>query len=107
MRTDDQYFQPGDKVMRVSSPVASGYTRPDNYGMKDMPEYGIVYCVEDFWEGPQFNVIMLVGVGGWRYHGGMKVGWQARRFRKVEEIKLCVGALEHTKKPEKQRTFYP
>lgn len=60
------------------------------------PLMGQVYCVEDFWEGPQFNVVMLVGFGGWQYseRNGMKIGWRAVYFRKVDEIALCVRALE-------------
>lgn len=91
MSNDRMVFSPGDKVMRV------GNGRTDRavpcYG--PYPKYGVVYCVEDFWEGPEFNVIMLVGLGGWQYSQcGMKLGWYAGAFRKVEEIRLCV-ALAH------------
>jgi hypothetical protein len=93
----DQVFQPGDKVMRVSG------NRPDGVVMKyerTCPQYGQVYCVEDFWRGPRFNVVMLVGFGGWRYDShGRKVGWVASAFRKVEEIKLCVEAVRKVPKP--------
>jgi hypothetical protein len=99
MRSNDQYFVPGDKVMRVSCGDFKGV---DYAGKYKIPGYGETFCVEDFWEGPCFNVIMLVGFGGWRYNplDGTPVGWQSSAFRKVEEIKLCLSALE--KKKQKQ-----
>lgn len=61
---------------------------------------GIVYCVEDFWEGPCFNVVMLVGFGGFRHDSlGRPVGWKATYFRKVEEIRLCAAAIAYSKQP--------
>ncbi len=109
MKTNDQWFEPGDKVMRVAtSSEAVGDIRGHWWYEKDDapksgPQFGRVYCVEDFWEGPRFNVVMLVGFGGWRYHGSFKVGWAASCFRKVEEIKLCVEAV----KKSKERTLTP
>lgn len=90
MRTDDQWFQPGDKIMLVSHKTY-GEVAKDYKGAK--PKMGVIYCVEDFFEGPQFNVVMLVGFGGWHWEGNYKCGWFAGNFRKVEEIKLCVQAL--------------
>lgn len=94
---NDQWFLPGDKVMRVSSGSALGTAveHPPSHH----PQYGVVYCVEDCWAGPLFNAVMLVGFGGWQYQNGMKAGWQACAFRKVEEIKLCVMAISHAKAP--------
>lgn len=91
MRNSDQWFQPGDKVMRVGSECRRDHAIPAP--PSGWPEWGQVYCVEDFWEGPQFNVVMLVGFGGWVVINGMNVGWRAVNFRKVEEIKLCVAAV--------------
>ena len=90
MRTNDQYFQPGDKVMRVE-PEA----KPGTYPYDGLPpKMGVVYCVSDFWEGPEFNVVMLTGFGGFRYdERGRPVGWRAIYFRKVEEIKICLQAV--------------
>lgn len=92
---DDLWFSPGDKVMLVSSAPRSEVLKCD----VAIPQYGVVYCVEDFWEGPQFNVIMLVGFGGWRHHNGMKVGWDACSFRKLEEIKLIMRAVQPERIP--------
>jgi len=92
MRTDDVWFKPGDKVMRVRiEPVTSGL----NYDGPPI-KLNTVYCVEDFWEGPSFNVVMLVGCGGWHTHptNGSKVGWRASHFRKVEEIAICIRATQ-------------
>lgn len=89
----EQWFQPGDKVMRVTG------NRPDGFILKapvDPPEYGKVYCVADFYEGPLFNAVILVGGCDWHYHFGRKVGWPASAFRKVDEIRRCVDALSHS-----------
>lgn len=96
---DDQYFKPGDKVMRVGDRPANTIPYKGNDMPKSSPQYGRVYCVEDFLEGPQFNTVMLVGFGGWRYWHGMKVGWPAIAFRKVEEIQLCVRAVKDMHEP--------
>ena len=99
MRTDDQWFKPGDKVMRVSvAPV-----KPRKAVVCEKPvELGTVYCVSDFYEGPEFNAVMLVGFGGFRRVRGnpYPVGFEARAFRKVEEIKICVAAANHAKAPQ-------
>lgn len=65
-----------------------------------LPKMGVVYCIEDFWQGPQFNVVMLVGFGGFKAdHLGRPIGWRASYFRKVDEIKLCVAAVKYADKP--------
>lgn len=98
MRNDDQWFRVGDKVMRVGSHRPDGNLLTNYTG--GIPQYGQIYCVEDFWEGPQFNVVMLVGFGGWRIDPwGRKVGWCATAFRKIDEIKLCIEAANKIKKP--------
>jgi len=90
--SNDQWFQPGDKVMRVAGNTKNGSIYPTN---RRKPRYGEILCVEDFWEGPNYNVVMFVGFGGWAYdHRGWKVGWPASAFRKVDEIKLIVEAVE-------------
>jgi len=97
MNLDRMVFEPGDKVMRV------GGNRPGARLFKyhgKAPSFGRVYRVEDFWEGPHYNVVMLVGFGGWRYSGEMKIGWYAGAFRKVEEIQLCVKAAQQMKQKE-------
>lgn len=99
MRTDDQYFEPGDKVMRVGFELPSNAAAYNGPNQPDIPQYGKVYCVEDFWEGPVHNAIMLVGFGGWRFWRGMKAGWRAAHFRRVSEIKLCVRAAEKMSLP--------
>lgn len=98
MRTNDQYFKPGDKVMRVGCGDYQGHAFTCDV---TTPQYGVVYCVEDFYEGPQFNAVMLVGFGGWRRKPGnpYPIGWEAKAFRMVEEIKLCVKAVERMKTP--------
>lgn len=106
MRTNDQWFEPGDKVMRVSSGCRNFPAITCDVGI---PQYGQVYCVEDFWEGPIFNAVILIGFGGWRYHprNGSKVGWEACAFRRVSEIKLCVEAVSKSKAPKVQPVESP
>lgn len=96
MNNDRMVFSPGDKVMRVSN----SRSQHANYIPAPRVAFGVVYCVEDFWAGPQFNVITIVGFGGWRYRNGKKVGYYAGGFRKVEEIRLCVAALQHGEQPK-------
>lgn len=89
---DDQFFIAGDKVMRVTPNACPGNVPYDG----PPPRMGVIYCIEDFWEGPQFNVVMLVGFGGFRYDEiGRPVGWRATHFRKVEEIRLCHEAVSY------------
>lgn len=95
MRPDDIYFKPGDKVMRVYPGREHGIPATHGY-----PVMGSVYRVEDFYEGPDFNAVMLVGFGGFKYDAfGQPIGWRAKHFRKVEEIRLCVAAVKHTQSP--------
>lgn len=103
MRIGDQYFKPGDKVMRVGFNPAGGQAAPPEVrGDRPIPEFGTVYCVADFFEGPSHNAVVFVGHGGWaRILGNpYPIGWPASAFRKVEEIKLCISAVNRAKKPE-------
>lgn len=87
---NDQFFIVGDKVMRVTPNSVPGNFPYDGL----IPRMGVVYCIEDFWEGPEFNVVMLVGFGGFKYDlRNRPVGWRAIHFRKVEEIRLCHEAV--------------
>lgn len=93
MNLDRMVFAPGDKVVRVGfTPHPKTKTFPGDCG-PDVA-FGVVHCVEDFWEGPHFNVIMLVGFGGWRSWRNQKIGYPVAAFRKVEEIQLCVNAAK-------------
>lgn len=101
MNLDRMVFAPGDKVMRVGGCRGGANVRRIKYNGA-VPQYGVVYCVEDIYEGPLFNVIMLVGFH-WHYkRNGQKCGWYAGAFRKVEEIQLCVQAANRAKAKELQ-----
>jgi len=78
--------------------------QPGTYmGQTPNVKIGVVYCIESFYEGPQFNAVMLVGMGGWRYgDSGLPIGWRATYFRKVDEIKLCIAAVNHSQKEIEQ-----
>lgn len=95
----DQWFQPGDKVMRVSRvkmPGGTAHPYPD----QDAQE-GKIYCVSHCWVGGHGrNVILLVGLPVHHRPNGEPRGWFAANFRKVEEIKLCVAAVQRVKKPQ-------
>lgn len=98
---DDQWFSPGDKVMRVAGNTSGRPLINEPHG--NGPKYGVVYCVEDFIEYSNCNVVMIVGFGGWRTSiNGLRTGWPAASFRRVEEIRLCVEAANKVSKPEKE-----
>lgn len=82
--------------MRVGSVPLGGHVM----SCDKWPKFGEILCVEDFFEWPRFNAVMFVGFGGWREYNGLKCGWRASCFRKVEEIKLCVEATKRTLKPK-------
>jgi hypothetical protein len=90
---NDQYFEVGDKVMRV----ARIQVRPDQAIGIDDPEYGLVYCVTQIWRGRRgWNLIKLAGMR----NSSERHGYLAINFRRVEEIQLCVSAAKHVNKPE-------
>lgn len=93
--------------MRVTQSIAEPGTRliHDPTGV-DGPTFGVVYCVEDFYVGPVRNIVMLVGFGGWRRQQGYPhpIGWPAKAFRKVDEIKLCVRAAQNLREPVEANT---
>lgn len=89
MNTNDQWFEPGDKVMRVrdsSAPEGNPHT-----------PFGKVFCVEKCWALHGHNVMTLVGIDPSPYKR-----YSTEKFRKVEEIRLCVDALKHSKTQEIQ-----
>jgi hypothetical protein len=94
-------FKAGDKVMRVGAAVPGHALVPKaKMGGRPIPEFGVVYCVEDSFEGPQWNAVVFVGGGGWLHAPELTpypIGWPAAAFRKVEEIKLCVAAVNYSK----------
>lgn len=97
MRTDDQYFQPGDKVMRVRyGQTPDGFARTGN---PQGPVFGKVYYVQAVLRAVcGWNAMTLVGVPT----SPGKIGYLCYNFRRVEEIQLCVRAAERAKKPEEQ-----
>lgn len=89
----EQFFQPGDKVMRVAT-ISRRPVGPE-YAPKRVPQFGEILCVEDCWGTTIGNQVMFAGFGGPYFFNGRKTGWQAEAFRKVEEIKLCLAAVAH------------
>lgn len=96
---NDQYFNPGDKVMRVSrgNPFRPGFFIQ---APKDALE-GVVYCVSACWKSKQaWNLVDFVGFPPELDSNGNQRGFIAANFRRVEEIKLCVNAVHTTKQPQ-------
>lgn len=96
---NDQWFSPGDKVMRVSrgNPFRLGFFAP---APKDAVE-GEVYCVSACWQSDHgWNLVTFVGFPREFYANGVEKGFLAINFRRVEEIKLCINAIKHTKQPQ-------
>lgn len=94
---NDQWFEPGDKVMRVCDVEDSGFPE----GLAKSPPYGEVLCVVDFCEQDDGNLCLFAGYPMTIYDG--KEWWEtAACYRKVEEIRLCVKAAQAIKeiKPE-------
>jgi len=89
----EQFFKPGDKVMRVGSHSKNAVIVSDI--PTRIPQWGETLCVEDCWRTSIGNLVMFVGFGGPYYFNGLKTGWQASAFRLVDEIRLCVGAVSH------------
>lgn len=100
-RNDDQWFEIGQKVVRVSM---ENYGTLPSVGVREA-EIGPVYCVADFFEAHemevQLNWIHLVGFPTHDAEGD-EIGYPAANFRRVEEIQLCVKAAEMMKKPKEE-----
>lgn len=100
MKTDDQWFQPGQKVLRA---VAADPTQPEEaHFYSDMVPFGVVFCVDRCFECPGgYNVLWFTGLPiPYEDHDS---GWVAANFRAVEEVRLCVEAAQHVKKPERTK----
>lgn len=90
---NDQWFEPGNKVMRVSCVHPKTGVAAEN-GLDRIP-YGRVFCVKSCFIGLQgLPLMMLVGVSLPPHLEGI----HTHNFRKVEEIKLCVAAAKQAEK---------
>lgn len=99
MNTDNQWFNPGDKVMQVNDNCPPGAVTVRENDI----QYGVVYCVKEFWTDCGINWIDLVGFPT-EYDpiDGERIAWTACNFRRVDEIKLCVAAAKHIKQREEE-----
>ena len=99
---NDQWFEPGDKVMRVAydvPPLEQVAIYPAIPSL-DLIPYGKVFCVESCYQtrvGPRMR---FVGV----LEPPESIGIYTNNFRKVEEIRLCVEAAKRVKETELQET---
>lgn len=99
MNTNDQWFEPGDKVMRVSYANKLGLPLLPSPSLTEKTDFGNVLCVERCFPLGAWNRVLFVGV---KPRGVLpERGFFACCFRKVEEIKLCVQAVQ--RKPEPVR----
>lgn len=95
MNTQDQWFEPGDKVCRVSEAGKLGLSWAVRHSHDT--SYGRVLCVEDCWQGCDgLNRLIFVGVP----RNPENAVWYACCFRRIEEIQLCVRAAEKFKQNE-------
>lgn len=92
----DQYFSPGEKVMRVAYADTLGL--PVTRKAVAQADFGRVLCVEFCWEGPVGNLVMFVGIPLPVPHGCIG-GFHAACFRRVSEIQLCVRAAKRLSSP--------
>jgi hypothetical protein len=102
---NDQWFEPGDKVVRVMTRaefLAIVGKVPKTGALKI--EWGTVYCVEYCWRGTRMNLVRLVGIPNTIRKNGEVRGYPAIAFRKVEEVQLCVRAVQKRTKKEMQPT---
>jgi hypothetical protein len=90
MNTNDQWFQPGDKVMRVAFAAWDFGLPTEGVDYPPETEKGKVLCVAACTTHGKYNFVRFVGVVGFYY---------ACCFRKIEEIKLCVRAAEKFHQP--------
>jgi hypothetical protein len=93
---NDQWFEPGDKVTRVSRAIDLGMTPPPSIPRINGTGYGRILCVERCSTSTYGNLVRFVGITHYA-----KGGCLARCFRKVEEIRLCVEALEKAKQAKR------
>lgn len=91
MSNNDQWFEPGDKVMRVAYAEELGL--PSNGRRLPETEFGKILCVSYCTVFEGYTVGHFVGIEGFEH---------TDCFRKVEEIRLCVDALKHSKSQEFQ-----
>lgn len=92
----DQFFQQGDKVMQVLD--EEGFIIQYGLGRDSAKtEKGKVYCVSEFISNLFFvcNAVRFVGVE----MPSSESYFIAKCYRKVEEIKLCIKAVETIKQP--------
>lgn len=95
---NDQHFEPGDKVMRVSRNNLSGRLKPAPMDAED----GKIYAVEKVWERKGMHFMKLCGFPPHFGKNGVELGFACMNFRRVEEIQLCVQAARAAKKQDKQ-----
>ena len=94
----EQYFNPGDKVMRVGSISLRPIDR--SILKRQPPQFGEILCVERCWKNGRHNYVMFAGFGAPYYSSkGYEIGLIAQNFRKVDEIKLCLAAVAHDRAP--------
>lgn len=102
MKPNDQFFEPGDKVVQALTTEELLKLCPDVNIKLNSPDYGSsheVYCiVECFPTATDYNAVRLVGFGN--------ISFPAAYFRKVDEIARCVRVAEMLKTPTDPITIH-
>lgn len=95
MKAQEQWFEPGDKVMRVAY-LEDIFPDKKSCGSHPQSGFGIVLCVASCWAGEDgWNRVLFIGIAT---HPGKR--WLAACFRRVEEIQLCIRAAEALRVPD-------
>jgi hypothetical protein len=98
MNTQDVWFEPGDKVIRVAYAYDLGLPLIPQRRLTNQSDFGNVLCVERCFRLGDWNRVSFVGI---KPTGILPDrGWYACCFRRVEEIQLCVRAAEKFKQPQ-------
>lgn len=87
---DDQWFEPGDKVMRVFLSTELGLPGVGPPILSSSTVYCVESCDQD---ADGWNAVTLVGIDD----GGLP--FYAACFRRVTEIQLCVRAAKRLSSP--------
>jgi hypothetical protein len=92
MNTNDQWFEPGDKVMKVLSRDELSVIFPKMHRLGIKISRRKVYCVSACWRGSKCNLVNFVGITNSTMPNGQPRGFPALAFRRVSEIQLIIRA---------------
>lgn len=98
---DDQWFEVGDKCLRVREPDPK---RDGPECCTELPPYapwGEILCVSAFQSHPDGNTVLFHGYPAFVDENGDEWWEIPDCFRRVDEVRMCIEAAKHVKKPER------